>query len=77
MVALPLVEDAPGHHLAGDKPAGRLADADQGVMTAPEDRIDRGHGMDAVADQQVPRRADRPVFRQPAVKDSLTPSERS
>ncbi len=36
VVALPLVEHAPGHHLAGDEPAGRLADADQRVVAAPK-----------------------------------------
>src|SRR5262249_45372962 len=73
VVALPLVEDAARHHLAGDVAAGRIADADQGVMTAPEDGIDRGDRMDTVADQQVPRRADRPVFRGPAVEDFRHP----
>src|SRR5262245_41505729 len=58
IVALPLVVDASGHHLASNVSACRLADADQRVVTAPEDRIDRGHRVDAVADQQVPRSAD-------------------
>ncbi len=71
IVTVPLVEDAPGHQLAGDEPAGRLANADERVVTVPEHGIDRGHRMDAVAGQQVPLRADRPVFRHPALKDSL------
>src|SRR5262245_45727244 len=34
IVGLPLVEDAPGHHLTGDVPAGRLADPDEWIMAA-------------------------------------------
>jgi hypothetical protein len=36
-------------------PAGRLAEADQGIMIAAEDRIRRADGVDAVACEQVPQ----------------------
>ncbi len=42
-------------------------------MSAAEYGVNRGHGVNAVADQQVSRRADRPVFGLSAIEDLLDP----
>src|SRR5271155_220695 len=71
VVALPLVKNASGHDLPRDVPAGWLAYADERVVIAPEDRIDRGNRMYAVGNQQIPGRADRSIPRRPALEDTL------
>jgi pimeloyl-ACP methyl ester carboxylesterase len=70
-----LVEGTPDHELPREEAAGRIADAYQRVVPAAEIRIDGRDGVDAVADEQVPRRADRPILRR-AAGDDLEDPER-
>src|SRR5206468_856165 len=69
VVVLILVIEAPRHDLPGKEPAGGLADADQRIVSPAEDWVYGGDRVDAVGDQEISLRADRPVLDLTAVDD--------